>query len=124
MSDGWEDWEDGENIPLNEEQLKILEERKLLQESDKALARDLCKNNKEYDLVCEDLEKMKLKNVIIEKPTKISNQKTNEDKMKELSEKNKSNIKTNNKKNNKGEKELFGEEEYYDEYEEYQDKFY
>ena len=106
MSDGWEDWEDGENIPLNEEQLKMLEE-----ESDKSLARDLCKN-KEYDLVYEDLEKMKSKNVIIEKSNKINNQKTNEDKMKELSEK--------NKKNNKREKELFGEEEY----QEYEDKFY
>jgi hypothetical protein len=110
MSDGWEDWEDGENIPLNEEQLKMLEERKLVEESDKALARDLCKNNKEDDLVYEDLEKMKSKNVIIEKPNKINNKKTNEDKMKELSEK--------NKKNNKREK------EHYDEYEEYEDKFY
>ena len=104
MSDGWEDWEDGENIPLNEEQLKMLEERKLVEESDKSLARDLCKNNKEHDL-----EKMKSKKIIIEKSNKINNQKTNEDK------KNKS---------NKREKELFGEEEYYDEYEEYEDKFY
>jgi hypothetical protein len=103
MSDGWEDWEDSENIPLNEEQLKMLEERKLVEESDKSLARDLCKNNKEHDL-----EKMKSKNVIIEKSNKINNQKINEDKMKELSEKNKA---------NKGEKELFREEEY-------EDKFY
>lgn len=126
MSDGWEDWEDYEIVPLNEEQLKILEERKLVEESDNALAKDLFKNIDD-DLVYKDLEKMKSTNIIIEntyktvrmEKSKISNQKINEDKLKELSEKIKK-----TKASKEREKELFGEAEYYDEYEEYQDKFY
>lgn len=119
MSDDWEDWENDEIVPLNQEQLKMLEERKLVEESDNLLAKDLFSN--EEDLVYEELIKkenhIKVKK---EKPkNKISNQKQNEERLKELSKKNKE-----NKAILEIKKEIFGEAEHYDEYEDYEDKFY
>ena len=59
MSDDWEDWENQDfvipvlNVP-NEEQLKRLEERKLVEDSDNALTKDLFSN--EEDLALKQVE--------------------------------------------------------------------
>lgn len=129
MADDWEDWEIEDYNPVlnkpNEQQLKILEERKLVEESDAKLAKKLFSNEDEEDLIYEELNNINIhqKNnaikIIKKKPTKIvSNQKANEIKQKELSDK----IKESKIKKQK-EIELYGEAEY-DEYEEYGDKFY
>jgi hypothetical protein len=139
MSDNWEDWENEDySIPIlnvpNEEQLKQLIERKLVEESDKVLTNNLFSNfsNGEEDLVYQELKKnnmffTNLKNN--EKNTKkkkntVNNQKLNEEKQKILSK----NIKQQ-KAIKQREKELFGEvenDEYneYNEYIKYEDKFY
>jgi hypothetical protein len=130
MSDDWEDWENNDyTIPvLNEEQLKRLQERKLVEDSDNVITKDLFSNDDDEDLVYEDLKKLEENKVIIvkqikvekEKPkNKINNQKINEEKQKELSKKNKE-----EKANKKKAKEIFGEAEYDDEYAKYEEQFY
>ena len=135
MSDNWEDWEIDElivpvlNVP-NEEQLKLFEERKLVEESDNALTKQLF-SNEEEDLAYEELRKMeekKMEKNVNVKPTEkkknlpINNnkQKENEKKQKEMSKK----IKEEKIMKQKV-RETFGEaEEEYDKYAEYEDMFY
>lgn len=132
MSDNWEDWENQDfTIPVlsvpNEEHLKRLEERKLVEESDNALAKELFSNDEE-DLVYEDLKKLEVKKDInplplTEKKAPNKNipdkQKENEEKQKELSKK----IKEDKLKKQR-ERELYGEAEEDDEYAKYEDQFY
>ena len=132
MSDDWEDWENEDfiipvlSIP-NEEQLKRLDERKLVEESDNALARELFSKDEE-DLVYDELKKLEEKTIskqlpITEKKAPIKNasgkQKENELKQKEFSKKNKE-----DKLRTEREKELYGEAEEDKEYAEYEDMFY
>ena len=135
MSDNWEDWEIDElivpvlNVP-NEEQLKLFEERKLVEESDNALTKQLF-SNEEEDLAYEELRKMeekKMEKNVNVKPTEkkknlpINNnkQKENEKKQKEMSKK----IKEEKIMKQKV-RETFGKaEEEYDKYVEYEDMFY
>lgn len=128
MSDDWEDWENQDfvvpvlSVP-NEEQLKRLEERKLVEESDNALTNllflneeeDLCLKQVEYKIRVKPLpksEKEIKKNV-------LSKQKENEQKQKELSKKIKE-----EKLQKKKEKEIFGEAEEDEKYSKYEDMFY
>ena len=128
MTDSWEDWEDQDysipvlNIP-NEEQLKRLEERRLVEESDNALTKDLF----EEDLVYEDLKQSE--KIIVSKPlsstekkapkkNEVNKQKANEQKQKEVSKANKL-----LKEMKQRERDIFGEAEEDDEYAEYNDKY-
>lgn len=131
MSDDWEDWENQDFvIPVlsvqNEEQLKRLEERKLVEESDNALSRALFSD--EEDLVHHELKKLEEKTTIkqlhsTEKkaPKKVptNKQKENELRQKEISKKNKE-----EKAKKLREKEVFGEADEDDEYARYEDMFY
>lgn len=140
MSDSWEDWENEDyEIPVlnvrTPEQLKRLEEQKLIEEADIDLAKDLICNNKkeeDEDLVYEELKRLeqsaKNKNIPQKvqippkknKPAKNTDkQKENEQKQKELSKK----LKEEKAKKLK-EQEIFGEAEYDDEYADYEDQFY
>jgi hypothetical protein len=134
MSDSWEDWENDDyevpvlNVPTAE-QLKRIEEHKLIEESDFELAKDLISNNKKYedeDLAYEELKQttkfMHIPNNSFkkDKPNKVNNkQKENEQKQKDLSKK----LKEEKIKKEKA-REMFGEAEYNDEYADYEDKFY
>lgn len=123
MTDSWEDWEnDDYEVPIlqTEEQLKRLEERKLVEESDNALANELFQN--EEDLVAKDKtihELNKTEPVKKGKPEKNSKQKENEEKQKAASKK----LKEEKAKREK-ERELFGDAYYDDEYADYEDRFY
>ena len=140
MLDDWDDWE-SENfvIPIlnevkNVEQLKKIEERRLVEEGDHALTYDLFqnkqpeiysqvhKNNNFVEIKIEKKEKIKKisnqKANELKQKEKISNQKANELKQKELSKL----IKQQKEKKDK-EKELYGENDYDDEYSKYEDKF-
>jgi len=128
MSDNWEDWENQDfvipvlNVP-NEEQLKRLEERKLVEESDNALTKDLFSN--EEDLALKQVEiKISVKPLPkAEKKAPNKNipnkQKENEQKQKELSKKNKE-----DKLRKQRERELYGEANEDDEYAKYEEMFY
>ena len=133
MTDDWEDWENQDFvIPVlsvrNEEQLKRLEERKLVEESDNALTKYLF-SNEEQDLAYEELKKMeemKIENKVNVKPTEKkknlpsnNKQKDNEQKQKELSKKIKE-----DKLRKQRERDVFGEAEEDDEYSKYEDMFY
>ncbi len=145
MSDTWEDWENDDyevpvlNVQQTEEQLKRIEERKLVEESDNALTNDLFqKENKtskekgvEEDLVYEELKLFEpsVKNKNITQKNQLSTKKKPEKKMnkqKENEEKQKAISKMLKEKKARREKEaeLFGEVEYDDEYADYEDKFY
>jgi ribonuclease D len=126
MTDDWEDWENEDyiipilNVP-NEEQLKKLEENKLVEESDNALTRDLFSNPQEKDLTKQFEQKI---NTIssekkISKKYVSSKQKENEEKQKELSKK----IKEEKLKKQR-KKEIFGEADEDNEYTKYEDMFY
>lgn len=129
MTDNWEDWENEDFvIPVlsvqNKEQLKQLEERKLVEESDNLLTKSLF-SNEEEDFLCVEFKKNEQQTIInsLEKsekaPKKVSNQQTNEQKQQFLSKKNKE-----NKLRKAREKEVFGEAEEDDEYAKYDDMFY
>ena len=123
MIDSWEDLEieniviPGLHVP-NKEQIKQLEERKLIEESEIALMKDYFDNkSNNNNITCninsnnkEIIENKKIK-------PKISKQKENELKQKELSIKLK-----NKKKAEKKHSEAFGEF-IYDEYDKYDSKF-
>lgn len=128
MSDDWEDWENDDftipvlNIP-NEEQLKQIKERKLVEESDNALSKELFSNgiDNEYKILnsaatIEKQTQFTEKKVLSKK---ISNKELNELKQKEFSKKIKE-----IKKNKQKAKETFGEIDDYDEYADYEDMFY
>ena len=123
MIDSWEDLEieniviPGLHVP-NKEQIKQLEERKLIEESEITLMKDYFDNkSNNNNITCninsnnkEIIENKKIK-------PKISKQKENELKQKELSIKLK-----NKKKAEKKHSEAFGEF-IYDEYDKYDSKF-
>ena len=134
MTDTWEDWENEDfEVPVlhTQEQLKRLEEQKLIEEADNELARELfiTINKEEEDLAYEELKQSeKAKNIPQKtqipakknKPEKTFNkQKENEQKQKELSKK----LKEEKAKKIR-EEELFGDAEYDDTYADYEDQFY
>jgi hypothetical protein len=120
MTDSWEDWE-GENIVIpvlhvpNKEQIKRLEERKLIEESEIALMKDFFDNNSNTNSKTNNNETTENK----KNTPKISKQKENELKQKELSEK----IRKKKEKEKKH-AELYGEctKDKYDKYDKYDDK--
>jgi hypothetical protein len=136
MSDNWEDWEDAEvdNLiaPLKEE-LHRLEERKLVEESDNALSKELFETDNDNKLTRginpnANLEKnIKLENEKVKakvsdkdkEKIKMNKQKENEQKQKEFSKKNKE-----QKNKQKRHNELYGEVEGEYIYDDYGDKFY
>ena len=128
MEDDWEDWEnENYSIPiLNSEQLKRLEERKLVEESDNKIAKQLFGHEdeeEEEDISLQNqtqtLNNDKLLKPIRNKRSVINKQKENEEKMKEKSKKIKE-----EKEKKQNEKELFCEAVDYDEYDEFAEKFY
>jgi hypothetical protein len=131
MADDWEDWENEDfSIPnltiKSEEELKKLEERRLVEESDEKITRQLFgyeDNEDEYKEINHIIKFTNKNNDIIIKPIRnkkstISNQKENEEKMKERAKKIRE-----EKVKKMTEKELYGEAEA-DEYDDYADKFY
>lgn len=129
MSHNWEDWENEDFIiPVlsvpNEEQLKRLEERKLVEESDNILAKDLFSNDEE------NLKKLEKNNICkqfqrTEKKAPIKNvvnkQHEHEEKQKVLSKQIKE-----DKLRKERERELYGEaqeDDVYAKYEDYEDKY-
>jgi len=114
--ENWEDWEHEVNYCLpNEEQLKMLEERKLVEESDNALTKNLFGND-------EEVNKYKNKSIVAEKKESkknlISKQKENEQKLKELAK-----LTKEQKSKKERERELFGEATE-NEYAQYEEMFY
>jgi len=127
--DDWDDWENAEfTIPtinvLNQEQLKRIEERKLIEEADTELAKDLFSTtNSDEKIINININK---NNILIYKNTpltkenreakikKLQNQKDNELKQKENSKK----IRESKLKKQR-EIELYGEPEEIYEYDEY-----
>jgi hypothetical protein len=137
MSDSWEDWEneDLDNPVLNvptQEQLKRLEEQKLIEKSDNSLARDLFNNGEEEDLALEELKILeqleKNKNIPqkVQMPAKKNKPTKNTDKQKEIQQKQRTESKKlkEDKVKKLKEREIFGEAEPDDEYEKYEDMFY
>ena len=126
--DDWDDWENAEIIiptinVLNQEQLKRIEERKLIEESDTELARELfsdassnqkiCLNN-EIIKISQEEDSTKTKQRIETKIKKLKNQMDNELKHQEISKK----IREAKLRKQK-EIELYGEAEEIYEYDEY-----
>jgi|UniRef100_A0A6C0ASJ1 hypothetical protein len=127
MSQDWNDWEDAEFIIptiniLNQEQLKRIEERKLIEEADTELAKELFSNATSYKKIL-NIDK---NNIVIYKNTpltkenreakikKLKNQMDNELKQQEFSKK----IREEKLKKQK-EIELYRESEEIYEYDEY-----
>ena len=116
----WEDWENDDFIPVlpskTSEQLKALEEKRLIEESETALAKDLFSNEKtklfEEKIINQPIAKKNKKNL-------VNNNKINELKQKEISMRNKE-----AKKKKQKHLEAFGENDYYDEYGDFEDKIY
>ena len=127
MNENWEhdDWEDDEFVvPVlntsNQEQLKKLEERRLQEESDYLVAKDLF-SNEEATIDKFDAEKNISKVQITEKKKLIKKNFNNEAKQKEASRKIRE-----EKERKKKEIDTYGENDYcdkYDEYLEFEDKF-
>jgi hypothetical protein len=124
MIDSWEDW-DVENIAIpvlhvpNKEQIKQLEERKLIEESDIALMNEFFNNKSDASsniINIDTINTNKETNENKKNKPKISKQKENELKQKAFSQKLKQ-----KKEQDKKHAELFGEI-IYDEYDEY-DKY-
>lgn len=123
MSDDWEDWENNDfTVPvLNQEQSKRLAERKLVEECDNVLTRDLfSKDNKDLIVKQNQIINKNVINTVKKTPKKnaFNKQKENEEKQKELSKKNK-----DDKLRRERAREIFGEAED-DEYSKYEDMFY
>lgn len=122
MSDDWEDWADDDLIipTLNAAQLKQLEERKLVEESDNALTKDLFSDDKQS--VLKIVTKQQTKTTTTKKYNReklVTNKEINERKQKEISKKNKE-----DKLFKKKLAETFGDAEEDNEYAEYEDQFY
>jgi hypothetical protein len=123
MADSWEDWDnDDYEAPIlqTQEQLKRLEEQKLVEEADNALARDLFQDDE--DLATKEVTNHTANKAVLvqkNKPEKNSKQKENEEKQKAASKK----LKEEKAKREK-EKELFGDAYYDDTYADYEDQFY
>ena len=140
MSDNWEDWEIDEltipnlNLNLNSkedsERLKLLEERKLVIESDYNIAKQLFNDDEEEDLIYKELNQIKTNN-IVSKITPIPTKVPNLNKIKSAEQKCIEQKQKENSKNAKiakaqmqKEKEIFGDVNYDDTYSEYENKFY
>ena len=130
MADNWEDLENEDFVvlvasALNVEQLKRIEERKFVEESDNLLTKSLFNNEEDFTQI--KLNNSKQNSVIkplqineTKRSKKVSNKQTNEEKQKEFSQK----IKEDKLKRVR-EKELYGEtEEDEYEYSKYEDEFY
>ena len=129
MCDNWEDWEtDNYIIDLNINQLKRLEEQKLIEESEIDLARELIFNNEkmEDDLTLIEMEQTSKFTQITNNYTKKSKPHKTNQKQKENEEKQKllSKILKEEKIKKKKARDIFGETEEDDEYIEYENKFY
>lgn len=132
MADNWEDWEDAEidlmissntEVIQKEEELKRIEERKLVEESDNALSKELFETKENISKTIENVKIVKqietAKQIKKEEHKKINKQKENENKQKELSKKIKES-KIKQRRHN----ELYGELEGEYIYDDYDDKFY
>ena len=134
MGDNWEDWEDAEIdlmittptvVIQKKDELKRLEERKLVEESDNALSKELFETEdpifKKEKEIQRELQQKEVSNCSIKEDhkIKINKQKENEQKQKELSKKIKES-KIKQKRHN----ELYGELEGEYMYDDYDDKFY
>ena len=125
--DDLDDWEreiENDNTPVlnvtNKEHLKQMEERKLVEESDNILTKELFedKSVKPVTITSVTANTNTTQNKEIYLKNKITKQKENEIKQKETSKKNKE-----TKLQKENEVELFGEaEDYY--YEDYEEKYY
>ena len=122
MADSWEDLDNEDFIipiqPITQN-IRQLEERKLIEESDNDLTNELFENNQRTNLINNNLVNNKQELPKREKIKKISNQNINEVKQKERSifiKKQKENIIRI--------KELYGENDYENEYANYEDKIY
>jgi hypothetical protein len=119
--DNWEDWDDYEKACLpNEQQLKILEERKLVQESDNALTKHLFEDDLAYKEFNKYEQKLTLSSTEKKAPKHkvISKKAANEQKQKEHSK-----LTKEYKAKKDRERELFGEATE-NEYTQYEDMFY
>ncbi len=120
--DDWEHWDDEDNCCLpNEEQLRRLEERKLVEESDNALTKHLFEN----DLAYQEVNKYEGTSTVptltekkAPKAKKFSKKEANEQKQKERSK-----LTKEYKAKKEREKELFGEANE-NEYAHYEEMFY
>jgi len=122
MSDDWEDWTDNDLIipVLNTAQLKQLEERKLVEESDNALTKELFSDDKQSDLKIFTKQQTKMTTTKkCNREKSVTNKEINERKQKEFSKKNKE-----EKLLKKKIAETFGDAEEDNEYAEYEDMFY
>lgn len=119
--DNWEDWDDYEKACLpNEQQLKILEERKLVEESDNALTKYLFEDDLAYQEVNKYEQRTTLSSAEKKAPEKnaVSKKYANEQKQKQLSK-----LIKEQKAKKERERELFGEAAE-NEYAEYEEMFY
>lgn len=119
--DDWEDWDDDNKCLPNEEQLKVLKERKLVEESDNALTKNLF----EDDLAYKEVNKYEYRSTIptltekkAPKTKGQSNKVPHEQKQKELSK-----LSKEYKAKKVREKEMFGEATE-NEYAQYEEMFY
>ena len=126
MTDDWEDWENEDfEVPVlsipNEEQLKRLEERRLIEECDNDLTRDLFSKGEDLEVIKTKPEQKLVTKYLpeTEKKTKNNKQQENELKQKELSKKTRE-----DKLRRAREREIYGEAEEDDEYAKYDDMFY
>ena len=132
MSDDWDDWEDAEfTIPtinvLNQEQLKRVEERRLIEEADTELAKEL------FSVVTTNQTKMEIqKNTAIQIQIQNQNHNKLEKKIKNINKQLSNELKQKeNSKKIKEEKikkqreiELYGEPEEIYEYDEYDSMYH
>ncbi len=127
--DDWEKEIDNDNTPVlnvtNKEHLKQMEERKLVEESDNILTKELFEDKSLKQVITNtntNTNTNTTQNKEIYLKNKITKQKENEIKQKEIAKKNKE-----VKLQKENEVELFGEAEakdYYEDYEDYEDKYY
>ena len=120
--DNWEDWDNEEQCCLpNEEQLKVLEQRKLVEESDNTLTKTLFQDNLAYKEPDKCEHKIIVSALTEKKAPKknlISKQLANEQKQKEHSR-----LTKEHKAKKVREREIFGEATE-NEYAQYEEMFY
>lgn len=119
--ENWEDWDDElHSCVPNEQQLKVLEERKLVEETDNALTKHLFEDDLAYEEFNKYEQKSTLSSTEKKEPKKqaFSKKDANERKQKELSK-----LTKEYKAKKEREKELFGEATK-NEYAQYEDLFY
>jgi len=118
--DDWEDWDDQDYCVTNKEQLKLIQERKLVEESDNALTKYLFEEDLAYEEVNTYKQTSSLSSTEKKAPEKkqVSKKEANEQKQKEISK-----MIKNYKSKKERERELFGEAAE-NEYSQYEDMFY